>query len=235
MFGHALLYSVGWRAFLVQIVMASGWTTPVSFSFNGPVWSVSAEILIYGLFWVVRPNLFGLGVAGPIALALGCLGLSVLPVLSTIWLCGFYFFVGCAVFALHRALHEQPGLRVALAITALCGSVLVIRFVRQGPGVLILFAAIVMLLTAVDRWSSHRLARRLGWLGDSTYGIYLWHIPVQLALLLGVRLAGLGSGVVMADGFFLLYVGTVLAIARLSFTHIEKPMRRYIRQRAAIG
>src|SRR5208337_591526 len=83
-----------------QLFMASNWFDWQPYSFNGPIWSVSAEILIYLTFYVVIRALgssFKVACAGGFAfLLLNRLDhwhLFQLPFLSpSVIACGLYFF-----------------------------------------------------------------------------------------------------------------------------------------------
>jgi peptidoglycan/LPS O-acetylase OafA/YrhL len=57
----------------------------------------------------------------------------------------------------------------------------------------------------------------LRWVGERSYGIYLWHLPI-IVLLAGVN-ARPGPGILTAE------VAIVLAAAALSFRYIEEPIR----------
>lgn len=58
--------------FLLQFFFASNWGLESAASFNGPVWSISVEVLVYFLFfWILR--WVGSSVWINIAIVLGCL------------------------------------------------------------------------------------------------------------------------------------------------------------------
>ena len=42
-----------WQDFLLQLAFASDWGFPNASGFNGPVWSVSIEVLLYGIFFLI--------------------------------------------------------------------------------------------------------------------------------------------------------------------------------------
>jgi peptidoglycan/LPS O-acetylase OafA/YrhL len=59
----------------------------------------------------------------------------------------------------------------------------------------------------------------LRWVGERSYGIYLWHLPIILLLRPGVDVPWTGPGVVV------LQAAIVLAAATLSFRFVEEPIR----------
>jgi peptidoglycan/LPS O-acetylase OafA/YrhL len=59
----------------------------------------------------------------------------------------------------------------------------------------------------------------LRWLGERSYGIYLWHLPIVLLLRPGVDISWTGPGVV------LLQAAIVVTAAALSFHFVEQPIR----------
>jgi hypothetical protein len=68
------------------------------------------------------------------------------------------------------------------------------------------------------------LGRALGvaplrWVGERSYGIYLWHYPIILLMRPGVDISWTGPGVVVAQA------AIVLAAAALSYRFIEQPIR----------
>ena len=76
-----------------------------------------------------------------------------------------------------------------------------------------------------DGWP-HAIAAKLG---DWSYGIYLWHFPVQLTLIVllvpNFDLSALAS----KDWFLGLYLSLVLLVAHLSYRHFEVPRRARLR------
>jgi peptidoglycan/LPS O-acetylase OafA/YrhL len=226
-FGRALIYSDNsMPTFLLHLVMANGWTSATAASFNGPIWSVSAEVLIYGLFWLSLRHLFRWGLALPVAAAGVFLALSPL---SPIAACGGYFFIGCAVYIMHRAL--PVSLQIGGAFVAFAMFAGLLSAGLQGVAVLFLFAGGTLACAALEESAASRWASRVPWVADNTYGVYLWHIPVQLILLLSLSALGISRTVALSPWFLALFVGTVVCLARASFLYIERPARSVIRNR----
>jgi peptidoglycan/LPS O-acetylase OafA/YrhL len=65
----------------------------------------------------------------------------------------------------------------------------------------------------------------LRWLGERSYGIYLWHLPIVLLLRPGVDIGWTGPGVVFLQAVI------VVTAAALSFHFVEQPVRTGALQR----
>ena len=221
-FGHAMIYGDNDPAhFVLNLGLASSWGWTPIHSFNGPVWSVSAEVLAYAVFAAVLPYLFRRGVAGPLLLSAAARAMMVADP-SPLWTCIHLFFVGSALYALHATLARQQQAALAALLLAATAAAALAGFgtllcVSAGSAALILgVAAFEAPLAAA--------ALRMRWFGEATYGIYLWHIPVQLLLILTLPVTRLMASPVA----LVLFVAGMTAIGYASFRWIETPMRRWI-------
>lgn len=222
--------------FLAQLFMASDWIRPDNgYAFNGPVWSVSVEILVYALFWVTGPLVMRGGPIAALALALSLYFLDArFGEYSKVFVCGFYFFAGCGL-SLLRSMYWVRGAKLIIVIAPLAmlgfaslsdGSDWAWRYLALPS----LFGSAILLLAAAENHAPNALRKACDWLGESTYGIYLWHFPIQLALLLWL-MPTVDPAAVARHGWFLaIFVGVVLIVARLSNRMIERPMRGYLRR-----
>lgn len=160
--------------FSLQLFFASNWGLEHGLSFNAPVWSVSVEIVIYMIFWVSHQHLFKLGIIGP-ALMSALFAVAVSRQLDTkIFACGLFFFAGCLIFVIHRTVSTRSQVAVAAAMMGLGILLLKPQF---GHAVALLVCSIVLTCAALDQTISPFI-KRVHWVGDSTYSLYLWHIPV---------------------------------------------------------
>jgi peptidoglycan/LPS O-acetylase OafA/YrhL len=213
--------------FLLQLGFVSSWGMARTYAFNAPIWSVSIELLVYGLFWLALPILFRRGLAMPLLLSL-VFGLYFLlfpwPLLS----CAQNFFAGAAVFVLVRRL-GRPRLATvgaALIVVGVFGW-LAVPF-RETIGAPALCAAVVLFVAMAEGLGPSAPLARLRWLGDASYGIYLWHVPIQLLLFLIIPDLAMTHAPAAHPLFLLSFIAIVLLTAHLSFRTFETPARRWL-------
>ncbi len=227
--------------FVPQLFMASGWLREVGgYSFNGPIWSVSVEIVIYAAFWFGRGAIARIGLPLVIALAAGFyFAHQQFGEISMVFACGFYFFIGCG-FSLLRQSSWGQGRRLGLPVLLLAalgvwGLIAGTDWSWRYAAVPGLCGACFLLLAASESQAPPTLRGMCQWLGENTYGAYLWHFPLQLTFLL-VLMPRYDPQVVARSGWFLaLYLFAVVAIARISFIWFERPLRDRLRQRLGQG
>jgi peptidoglycan/LPS O-acetylase OafA/YrhL len=65
----------------------------------------------------------------------------------------------------------------------------------------------------------------LRWIGDTTYSVYLWHFPIQVAILTAVEYFGLGRAGLHSPLGLILWIGGILTVGHISFRVIERPLQ----------
>src|SRR3569623_925922 len=236
--GYTPIYgNFDWQDFGLQLIMAGDWLRR-GMSFNGPFWSVSVEVLIYTVFWLSRGLVARLGFPLLVALVVACHFADVRwGGDSRVFACGFYFFSGSTLCLLWRSAWATGWRLGVLGLMLLAGGVgAVAQWGWWGWklfGITGIFGALFLLLAAVELHAPRRLRDVCEWLGENTYGVYLWHVPIQLTIIL-ILLPGVGPQQVAQNGWFLLlFVALVIAVARFSFVHIERPLRDVLRRHLA--
>lgn len=219
--------------FLLNLLFISSWGLERGPSFNGPIWSVSVEVAIYAVFWITLKPLYRRGLVGPLSLAcLFTLG-SIFDLPGTVfWQCGFYFFTGSSIYIVFSILRGSPWLFFAAGLLSLGVAGMAasrIHFEHLTP---IILPAIFLLVCGVEAAGWIRTSRWTEIIANNTYGVYLWHIPIQLFLLLLLDGAIGNRSVATAGWFLILYLILVIAVARISYLGIELPARRAIRRLA---
>jgi peptidoglycan/LPS O-acetylase OafA/YrhL len=257
--GHWFVYqSNDWRHFASSLVMAQQWLPPtLDQCFNGPAWSVSIEVLLYGVFFcVVRSGLGGWRVA--LLIALGATALITWNEFIARGLMGF--FVGGVVFWLAEWVKRRANARFvaqAVGLAAIAAWVLVVFEVYLEPmhnliaGFVgtaargevyddtigwffrLLFTFIVCPLTvlalALDEQLLGGRYGRLSPLGDISYSTYLIHIPLQMSLALTALSLGIRSHEFMSPFAMMAFFAVLIGLGTLSFRYFERPIQNVIR------
>jgi len=235
-FGTPVLFQHNDTAhFLLHLGFASDWLASTGMSFNGPIWSVSVEVLLYALFWATRRWVPAAGVVGPLAVAAAMTVLRREVGGTEAWACGFHFFLGVALCSAWRALAGLPRLVMAAGLGAMVlGGAGLLRIDPRETEIVavvllpLLLGGLILLLVGAEPFAPDWLRAPLGALGDRTYSIYLVHVPVQLLLFMAL---GSQVGALARHGWFLaLFLGLVLAIAWPCYRWFEAPARDRLRQ-----
>lgn len=222
--------------FVAQLLIADQWGASRALSFNAPIWSVSAEVLVYLAFFLLI-RAFG---KSPWVI-IGAIAASLLSMWSeTVWpavICGGYFFAGgaAAVWLGSVRCRRRPdeSRRIALSIIGAC--LIISFFVSLGgpdsdpmatwlmaitPPALFLAA---QHLPALDRWE-----RPIQAAGNLTYSTYLVHFPLQLTI--ATLALAAGQTLPVREVWFLIaYLTATIVIGRIVFVRFEAPMQSMIR------
>lgn len=232
--------------FFVNVIFASGWLTPYTDSFNGPVWSVSTEIVIYVAFFLLA-RFCRIGMVW--TLLLMCLSAAIGGVLihhqikgseSNIVFCAFYFFMGGAVHLLYaqfRNVIEQHRRATVLLCCAAYVGLIGVCVVFGGTKYLaatVIAPVSIVLLHVIEPWIPERLAVPIANLGNTTYSSYLIHFPLQLTTVIVLNALGMSSATLaMSPWFLAAYLIVVFALARLVYRLLEAPAQTFLRRRLA--
>lgn len=215
------------RHFVLSLFLAHYWGWQDNQSFNGPSWSLSTEILAYAAFWLLLPALrrMGVGLAALVALAMAWLLRHGAPD-ADVLTCVMYFFAGVAFYA--AMLRGAIGPRALLPLAVVLGALALVLNQWGAAAFYIRLVAIFALLALavgidhLDREGKLAFGKSLG---DASYGIYLWHFPIQLALVLvlpGTRAMAHGPS------FLFFFIGAACLAGLASHRFIERPAQRWV-------
>lgn len=223
------------RHFVLHLAMASDWGLDKGLSFNGPVWSVSVEVLAYTAFFLVarRFRFSGRLMAGLI------LGLVIakmaLPWIKDPVLCLLYFFVGGTAFLI---VTRSPRHERNLFLATLATSVVLVVWNWKTDGkvhtfvwisiTLFLVAAAVRLGRVVVRPSARQV---FSFLGGLTYSSYLLHFPVQLFAVIVADRFEVPRETFLHPAAYLGFMGACFGLASLSYVYFEYPMQQFLRRK----
>ena len=157
----------------------------------------------------------------------------------------FGILLGVALaFVLHGALRSprawmsRPALRAAslvagiaaVAAIVLVAAVVPVDGVATFPGTLLAASLLTALAITAGVWPGSWFGRAidvapLTWIGDRSYGIYLWHWPLLVLIVAWAEGTAPAGGVPLGLG--LVTLAATLVIAEISYRAIETPVRRH--------
>ncbi len=224
-------------SFAQNLLFISGWGLPHGDNFNGPIWSVSVELAIYGIYFFMARRVFLFGLLIPTFIATVCWCL--IHADGPVWnfpLCGFFFFGGTGLYYWILRFHHN---RLMIAVPAALCAAYFAYLVGSGKSETMrfydvqcfLFAPIVLIIGWLDFSERFRtLIRPAKWIGDATYSTYLWHFPIQVLILTGFAYFGLNQNAIFSSGAALIaWVAGMALLAHISFVQIEKPLQRFVK------
>lgn len=232
-----------WYHFLLQLPLASFWGFQDGFSFNGPIWSVSVEILLYGLFFALSLMRGVTSGRLPIVLlgliALRTFGDQALATLDLYTLCAALecFFIGgltydISEFCLSRSLKiEPPLIAVTFALWLALG--LYPPFSENLNAHYDLIARTLSpltILTLVMIESKGMVSfKSLAWLGEITYSVYLLHFPLQIVCLLISNALGVERSIYSSLWTLSSFIFVTVILSYIVYHRFEEPWRRKLR------
>jgi peptidoglycan/LPS O-acetylase OafA/YrhL len=227
------------RALLLQFGMLQG--LPQKLSWNYPSWSVGDEMLAYLLFrFTARPLMTGrygwpIAIGCAVALTLvaalhhGILLAGGLPGITRA-LVGFT--IGVLTYRAWRA--DRQRLRRIFAWLLLPGLLIAAALRNDAVMVFDLGMVIILALEVRGRIAILLNCGPLQWLGDWSYSIYLWHVPVLFAVTGWCRaheVDPFGFDCVETVTLITALAIATILLAAMSYHGIEQPARRLLRAR----
>lgn len=230
----------------LQFFMASNWGFQDESSFNSPIWSISVEILIYGLFFLSLKYLkFKPFLVSSISIIV-LLFISISLPLGKHWIaqCGFFFYSGVLIFFTIHKFEKKPSIILLLSTITLAIAVFIFevlpRYISIHTQLIfvyvvsmsLFFSSILLFLAWIDiQKYSHQFSYQFKWIGNSTYSIYLWHLPLQVLILFIMDLYSFDRNIFNSKIVFFLWLFFMIIVGRLSYLYIEKPLKRIIKEK----
>ncbi len=224
--------------FVLNVFMINFWNAKFGLSFNGPFWSVSAELFVYIVFFFFAVIQSSNRKANLYILVIFFFACYSLGILSPFYECLLYFFAGCLLIQhMHRI--TMPIFAILISSIAILLSVkyatpllpvneYVIRIFDCFTKLLIA-SAMVVLFAGVFSKQGTKVTAFLRQLGNMTYAIYMIHFPIQLVL---IQLF-FNKGVLFFNNtyFFLGYVTLTLLMGFSLYHFFEMPVQNFLRKK----
>ena len=233
--------------FFLNVGFASKWGFESGWSFNAPIWSVSIEVLLYFVFFLVAFFRHGGW--------LFCLSVSVLSfvlkfVIPHSILGGLaMFFLGGLVFHATNLVADKSKLlkMPVYFVTIVSWSSVIInyytfdlssRILEVGVAgkifligfplyILFPFTVLSLAIIEIDRGP---LLKPISWIGNLTYSSYLLHFPLQLLFGLAISFGLLKFDFYLNPISLAVYFGILILMSYVTFLKFERPMQRIVKK-----
>ncbi len=215
--------------FVLQSLLASAWGVEQGDSFNGPIWSISVEVLVYIFFFLALRYVTRSALLNVVVIIL-CFNLR-----GQVFSCLAFFYAG-GLAAMYRRGIETTAYRMAIErfawVIALVVALSAWYFRSSGSVVdwplLLILTPVLLFCLSSDISLPAPIEKVVVAAGSMTYSSYLLHFPFQLLLALGFSL--LQKPIPFNEiWFFLLFVVTTLVASLLTYRHFEMPAQRMLR------
>lgn len=224
--------------FIPHIFMASNWISS-DLSFNGPIWSVSCEVVVYAFFYLYITKL-NPGIKPTLAIFLLCALLSALHLDHNVTNCLKYFLLGGLSFDFFTLMQGSKNKRAVernlIALLILVLGILftsyqlnILRF-KHYTFVLLILIPFVLYFSPSKVNLSNRCVSLINGAGNLTYSSYLTHFPIQLLMV--NYFAYTHQAIPFYNNwFFVLYLLIVMIVSFFTYYLFEMPTQKYIRDR----
>jgi len=213
--------------FVRQLFMASHWGSSHTFSFNSPIWSVSAEVAVYAAFYAMLRRLAPTRTLC-VSVIIACLGLQLIGLNWMSIGCAAYFFAG-GLAALVPPKSVRPAAVVLTAVIALTAATGAFGDPYKMPMIMLVVVPCLLILVCREWPVLQRSQRPIQFAGNLTYSSYLLHFPLQLLVATAVATSGIQPPVT-ATWFLGAYLSVTLALAAVSYRWFELPAQRCLRK-----
>jgi len=219
--------------FILQLFLASNWVL-IPESFNGPIWSISVEVLVYAIFFLSLRYISG-SITLLVSLAAAAAAVQILKISTNpVFSCLMFFYLGCLTAVAYLRL--RPSVRGS-QLASLIAAAAVVGMTVAG---LYLPIKAKYFLAVVSPALIYLCVRHIratpfnsSWLvpaGNMTYSSYLLHVPLQIATVTICAYAGITLPL-YSPVMFLTYMAVILLLSAASYRYVEMPAQEWLRKR----
>jgi peptidoglycan/LPS O-acetylase OafA/YrhL len=232
--------------FLLNVLLVSHWGLQKFTAFNGPVWSISVELITYFAFFGIA-RFWGKSLLISIfVILLGKIVSHFEPNLThhlAISSCIQQFFLGGLFHKIiphirnlfHKIIphvRNSPNTQLSLVLTVSTGCLVMVSYLLPERYSSQLVPPLLVLSTALlGRSLSGWIQRAADFVGSLTYSSYLLHFPLILLAVIGCDIVGIPRSILCSSVGIFVIVATIFVISRLTFVYFEIPMQFFLRTR----
>ncbi len=212
--------------FVLQIFFISSWGFESSHSFNFPIWSVSIEMGIYVLFFILLKYLQKYNLIFALILLTILTFIHKLEIYNSLFTeCARLFFSGVVVFYLYQRFILRKYVLIILGLLLFLAS-----FYGNFKTYIFCPAILIIFLNFEITIKKDSLKKIFNNLGNMTYSLYLLHVPTQLIITLVINNIFDSPEIFYNHFFFIFYFLLLFILASITFSLYEKPLNNYVRK-----
>ena len=223
--------------FILNLFFISEWGLQNGSSFNGVIWSVSIELPVYFAFFYIV-YFFNKNLLIHVFIILIVLKLLLHTNLFHYHLkaCFFYFLFGSAIYLSCLKLVMYNKFLLTLSIFGILSWPFLayledledFKIIENFlPTTLVLFGSLIIFAFFIEKYYTN-IGKKLSFLGNASYAIYLTHLPVQIFILILFKLNFFEIQIFFSFNLFILYLILINIISILTFKYFENPIRKKI-------
>ena len=217
--------------FLLNTLFVSGWGFEKGPSFNGPIWSVSVEIVIYFIFFFLIINFKNNRILKSILTVIVLIGYKKLfsnNFLNIINMnlinCGIIFFEGILVYYFIKKINN-------IKINFFVGIILLTASIIGNFKIYVFLPSVLLIFLSLENFIKGKIVNFFSFLGNLTYGTYLWHLPLQIFLMIIIKKTGMDYSIIDYKIFFFSYLSILILLSVLSYYFFEKKIREILKKK----
>jgi peptidoglycan/LPS O-acetylase OafA/YrhL len=215
--------------------MASNWDGNKSESFNGPIWSISVEVLVYIIFFIIS-RFFKRRIFINIIIIMFCMIMKSIKISSPILNCLTFFYVG----GIAALINEKLENKISRKLLILLGTIAIFlepfmffinyfsKFEYFNYIFMITYFPITVYIFSQNFDVKPSVHKFIELLGNLTYASYLIHFPIQIIIYL--LLSYLKIPIPFYSSIFLIFfLSLTFTISFFIYVYFEMPMQKKIR------
>ena len=94
---------------------------------------------------------------------------------------------------------------------------------------LIFIPSLILIFLSFENIINDRLRPIFNFLGDLTYGMYLWHLPVEIFIMITLLKTDYSMSIFLNPLFLIFHVLIVIIISIVGYLYYEKKLRNLLR------